>query len=46
MPWLITSREKELAEAAGVAEARPYFVDERPKAPVVPIDSIGKVEKE
>lgn len=43
---LITSREKELAEAAGVAEARPYFVDERPKAPVVPIDSIGKVEKE
>ncbi|MEJ1296528.1 MAG: segregation and condensation protein A [Candidatus Sedimenticola sp. (ex Thyasira tokunagai)] len=43
---LIASREKELAESAGVVEERPYYIDEKPKAAVVSIDSIGTVDKE
>ena len=43
---LITAREQELAEAAGLAKERPYFVDEKPSATVVSMDSIGKPGKE
>ncbi|MES9858510.1 MAG: segregation and condensation protein A [Sedimenticola sp.] len=43
---LIASREKELAVEAGVTQERPYYTDEKPKASVVSIDSIGKVKKE
>ena len=39
---LITSREKELADEAGEAMARPYFVDQQPSSVVIPIDAIGK----
>ena len=42
---LISSRERELADAAGVAEERPYFTDEPRPADVVSINRIGKVEK-
>lgn len=38
---LISSRERELAEAAGVTQERPYFKDEKPKAEVVSISEIG-----
>jgi len=38
---LISSRERELAEAAGVTEERPYFTNEKPKAEVVSISKIG-----
>ncbi len=41
---LISSREKELAEAAGVTQERPYFTDEKPKAEVVPISSISGIK--
>ena len=43
---LITAREQELAEAAGLAKERPYFVDEKPSPTVVSMDSIGKQGKE
>ncbi|MES9851516.1 MAG: segregation and condensation protein A [Candidatus Thiodiazotropha sp. L084R] len=44
---LITAREKELADDAGItAQERPYFVDEPPQTKVVPISNIGKVKKE
>lgn len=43
---LIASREKELAEAAGVTAERPYYVDEKPAATVVSVSSIGTVKKE
>ena len=39
---LITARERELADQAGVAMERPYYTDEKPKAEVVPMTSIGK----
>lgn len=39
---LITARERELAQEAGVAEQRPYYADERPTSTptstVVPFD--------
>ncbi|HHH39524.1 MAG TPA: segregation and condensation protein A [Sedimenticola sp.] len=41
---LIAAREKELADAAGVQQERPYFTDEPPSAKVVPMDSIGRVQ--
>lgn len=41
---LISSRERELAETAGVTEERPYFTDEKPKAEVVSISSITGVK--
>jgi hypothetical protein len=44
---LITAREKELAEEAGrTAQERPYFIDEPTQTKVVPISSIGKINKE
>lgn len=39
---LISSRERELADAAGVARERPYYTDEQPAATVVPMPNIGK----
>lgn len=39
---LISTRERELADAAGVAVEKPYFSDEKPKADVVSISSIKK----
>lgn len=38
---LISSREKELAEQAGLTEERPYFTDEKPAAKVVPINTLN-----
>lgn len=40
---LISLRERELADSAGVASERPYFTDEKSAAKVVPIGKIGKV---
>ncbi len=42
---LIAAREKELAEARGVAQERPYFTDEERTSEVVPISSIKKPRK-
>lgn len=43
---LISARERELADLAGVAEERPYFTDEKRAAEVVSINKIGKVQKD
>ncbi len=43
---LIAARERELADAAGVARERPYYADEQPVAEVVPLHKVGKVKKE
>lgn len=43
---LISVRERELADQAGVAMERPYFSDEKPPAEVVSINKIGKLGKE
>lgn len=42
---LISSRERELADEAGVAQERPFFTDEKPAAEVVSINKIGKMPK-
>ncbi|MCB1790943.1 MAG: segregation and condensation protein A [Gammaproteobacteria bacterium] len=42
---LISLRERELADAAGLAQERPYFSDEKRAADVVPMARIGKREK-
>ncbi len=42
---LISSRERELADAAGIAQERPYFTDEQRTADVVSINRIGKADK-
>lgn len=42
---LISSRERELADAAGIKPEKPYFTDEQRPADVVSISRIGKVEK-
>jgi len=39
---LITARERELAEAAGINPERPYYADAKTTAAVVPIDQIGR----
>jgi hypothetical protein len=39
---LISAREKELADAAGVVQERPYYVDEKPAAEVVSINKISR----
>lgn len=40
---LISARERELAESAGVvSNMKPHFVDEPIKASVVPFDKIGR----
>jgi hypothetical protein len=43
---LIAARERELAEAAGEAQSRPYFKDEKPRAEVIPISKIGGLGKD
>ena len=39
---LISSRERELADAAGAVTEKPYYTDEKPAAEVVSINRIGK----
>jgi hypothetical protein len=39
---LISARERELADAAGVAVEKPYYTDEPPAATVVPMPRVGK----
>ena len=39
---LISARERELADEAGVNQEQPYFSDEKPSADVVSIHSIKK----
>jgi hypothetical protein len=39
---LISTRERELAERAGVSMEKPYFSDEKPSAEVVSINKIGR----
>jgi hypothetical protein len=39
---LISARERELADAAGVAQERPYYTDAPPASTVVPMPHIGK----
>ena len=39
---LISARERELADAAGVARERPYFTDEEPAARTVPLDQLRR----
>lgn len=42
---LITAREKELAEEAGItAVERPYYTDQVRDSTVVPISNIGKIK--
>jgi hypothetical protein len=43
---LISLRERELADAAGVSRERPYYTDEKPAAEVVSINRIGKAKKD
>lgn len=42
---LISLRERELADHAGVDQERPYFADGQKPAEVVPITKIGTIEK-
>ena len=37
---LISARERELADLAGVAREQPYYTDEKPSAEVVSFDSL------
>jgi hypothetical protein len=39
---LIAARERELADQAGIAEERPYYVDEPPSASVVSFTGLKK----
>lgn len=39
---LISARERELADAVGLAQERPYYADEPPTATVVPMPRVGK----
>jgi replicative DNA helicase len=39
---LISAREKELAEAAGAVQERPYFVDQAPTTNVVSMNNLTK----
>jgi len=42
---LISARERELADAAGVAQERPYYTDEPPSASVVSLSSVKKKDE-
>jgi len=42
---LISAREKEVADAQGRSEGRPYYADEPQPAKVVPIAGLGKGRK-
>jgi len=39
---LISARERDLANKAGIPEERPHYVDDKSAAEVVPISSIGR----
>ena len=43
---LIAARERELADAAGAAQERPYYAYEPAVAEVVPLHKVGKVKKD
>lgn len=43
---LISSRERELADAAGIPVEKPYYADDKPAAEVVSIDSISRTRKD
>jgi hypothetical protein len=43
---LISSRERELADAAGVEQERPYYTDEASTAQVVPITRVGRIKRD
>jgi len=43
---LISARERELADEAGVSMEKPYYTDEKRGADVVSINSIGRVDKQ
>jgi len=43
---LISDRERELAEIAGIQQEKPYYVDEKPSADVVSISKITRIKKE
>jgi hypothetical protein len=43
---LIATRERELANALGITQERPYYTDEPPASNVVPMSSIGRVKPE
>lgn len=42
---LIAARERELADAAGAAVEKPYYVDDKRAADVVSISSIGRKKR-
>lgn len=42
---LISNRERELADLAGVKQEKPYYTDEKPSAEVVSIHKISKHNK-
>ncbi len=43
---LISDRERELANLAGIKPEKPYFTDEKPSAEVVSISKIARVKKD
>jgi hypothetical protein len=43
---LISARERELADAAGIAQERPYYTDAKPAAEVVSINKITRKKKD
>jgi len=43
---LISDRERELADIAGIQQEKPYYVDEKPSADVVSISKITRIKKE
>lgn len=43
---LISDRERELADIAGIKQEKPYYTDEKPSAEVVSISNITKLKKE
>ena len=42
---LISTRERELADIAGIKQEKPYYTDDKPSAEVVSINKIGKIDK-
>jgi hypothetical protein len=42
---LISSRERELADVAGIKQEKPYYTDQKPSAEVVSINKISKITK-
>ena len=42
---LITARERELADVAGISPERPFYADEPQAAKVIPMSKIGRNKK-